>query len=180
MTNRSDRPAYPDILSTVSTSPIIDFFLYLFADWDLLNLLELSQELILLLWSIPDTFFDPRNRRERFKGLALFFLPNHSFMNSHEEVKKKSRKIYSIFWCFLFKAFLTDVLTPLLNAIKMYLSNHSFMKVLFKEILKEFWTSLKISISAGNGPFFHAGSRLICYITILLTVHSFFRYSWTK
>ena len=50
------------------------FFLYLFADWDLLNLLELSQELILLLWSIPDTFFDPRNRRKRdLKDLLFFF-----------------------------------------------------------------------------------------------------------
>ena len=179
MTNKSDCTAHPDISSTVSTSPIIDYFLYLFADWDLLDLLELSQELILLLWSIPDTFFDPRNRRERFKGLTLFFCQTiHSWIAMRSS--KKARKIYSIFWCFLFKAFLTDVLTPLLNAIKMYLSNHSFMKVLFKEILKEFWTSLKISISAGNGPFFHAGSRLICYITILLTVHSFFRYSWTK
>ena len=74
MTNRFDCTAHPDILSTVSTSPIIDFFLYLFADWDLLNLLELSQELILLLWSIPDTFFDPRNRRKRdLKDLLFFF-----------------------------------------------------------------------------------------------------------
>ena len=111
MTNRSDCPAHSDIGSTVSTSPLIDFFLYLFADWDLLNLLELSQELILLLWSIPDTFFDPRNRRERDLKDLLFFFPNHSFMNSHEELKK-ARKIYSIFWCFLFQSIFDRCFDP--------------------------------------------------------------------
>ena len=42
---------------------------------------------------------------------------------------KKREKSTQSFVAFYFKAFLTDVLTPT-AAIKMYLSNHSFMKVL--------------------------------------------------
>ena len=100
MTNRFDCTAHPDILSTVSTSPIIDFFLYLFADWDLLNLLELSQELILLLWSIPDTFFNPRNRRERFKGLTLFLCQTHRMSSSCEFSTKEiwAAFFWQTFW----------------------------------------------------------------------------------
>ena len=165
MTNKSDCTAHPDISSTVSTSPIIDFFSYTF----------LLTEICSISWSFRrNSFFfceafltlsltleiEERDLRD----LLFFFLPNHSFMNSHEELKK-ARKIYSIFWCFLFKAFLTDVLTPT-AAIKMYLSNHSFMKVLrhifmvlFKEILKELWIALKSLISVKNGPFCHSGSK---------------------
>ena len=118
-TNRSDRPAYPDILSTVSTSPIIDFFSYTF----------LLTEICSISWSFRrNSFFfceafltlsltleiEERDLRD-----LLFFLPNHSFMNSHEELKK-ARKIYSIFWCFLFKAFLTEGLTPRITATKIF------------------------------------------------------------
>ena len=78
---------------------------------------------------------------------------------------KKRGKSTQSFDAFFFKAFLTDVLTPT-AAIKMYLSNHSFMKVLrhifmvlFKEILKELWIALKSLISVENGPFCHAGSK---------------------
>ena len=111
MTNRTDCPAHTYIGGTVSTSPLIDFFLYLFADWDLLNLLELSQELILLLWSIPDTFFDPRNRRERdLKDLLFFCQTIHSWIAMRSS--KKRGKSTQSFDAFFFKAFLTDVLTP--------------------------------------------------------------------